>query len=384
MAKIKVLHVTGAMNRGGAEMMIMDIYKNISSDFHFDFLVNYNLITGIPVGDFDEEIYVMDGKIKHIGAQWEIGPIKYISDFKKKIKELGTPDIIHIHMNSKSGIIALAAKLAGIKKIITHCHGDLVFEGSLLKQIPGILELTFQKVLINKFATNYWGCSTSAVESLYYNRTIINKGALIINNAINVDNYVNLEVADSAVIKKAMNISEDTIVVGAVGRIVRRKNLSFIIDILNELQLKNINFIFVNVGKTMDVSYMSEVEQKIRDYNLEDKVMNLGLREDIPQLMNIFNVFVSPAHNEAFGIVAAEAQAAGLPTILSTEFPTEIDLQLGLVNFIEKFDAKIWADKILEVKNNRLKNDRLIKTTFQRLGFDIKENVKNIEKLYRK
>ena len=54
--KIKVLQITGAMNRGGAEVMLMDIYRNISSDFHFDFLVNYKLNEGIRKGDFDNEI----------------------------------------------------------------------------------------------------------------------------------------------------------------------------------------------------------------------------------------------------------------------------------------------------------------------------------------
>ena len=108
--KLHVLQVTGAMNRGGAEVMLMDIYRNISLDFHFDFLVNYKLKSGVVKGDFDDEILEKGANIKHIGTQWDLGPINYIKEFKKIIKEIGKPDVIHIHLNSRAGIISLDRK----------------------------------------------------------------------------------------------------------------------------------------------------------------------------------------------------------------------------------------------------------------------------------
>jgi glycosyltransferase EpsF len=380
---IKVLQITGAMNRGGAEVMIMDIFRNISNEIHFDFLINYKAKEGIIKGDFDNEIQSCGSQIMHIQAQWDSGPIKYIQNFRKIINEIGKPDVVHIHMNSKSGIIALAAKLAGIKKIIVHSHGDIMFKGSFFKNVVGIAEHRFQEVLINIFATDFWGCSLSAVRSLYYSSRIRRGETVVINNAINVDNYLNKNIEVSEKLKLTFQKTHNTVVIGAVGRVVRRKNIKFVIEILKELDKQGVDFVFVNVGKASDEVYMKEVDDKIQEYGLERKVINLGLREDIPLLMSTFDVFVSPAHNEAFGIVAAEAQATGLPTVLSTEFPQAIDMQLGLVLFIKDFDAKLWAKKIIEVKNNKMNNNELIKTQFRSLGFDISENVRYIETLYK-
>ena len=131
--QIKVLQVTGAVNRGGAEVMLMDIYRNISKAVHFDFLVNYKTKQGIQKGDFDDEILSKGGRIKHIGSQWDLGFFNYIKEFKKVILKIGKPDIVHIHMNAKSGVIALAAKKAGIKNIIIHSHADLKFRGSVFR-----------------------------------------------------------------------------------------------------------------------------------------------------------------------------------------------------------------------------------------------------------
>lgn len=381
--KIKVLQVTGAMNRGGAEVMLMDIYRNISKDTRFDFLVNYKLKDGIVKGDFDNEIIKNGARIKHIATQWNLGPISYLRAFKKIITEIGKPDVIHIHLNSRAGIIALAARLIGIKKIIAHSHGDLVFKGSFIKNLPGIIELKFQKLLIAFFVTDFWGCSQVAIKSLFYSSTIKKGKTVIINNATAVDDYLNVLQEDTIKLKSTFKIQEETLIIGAVGRIVKRKNIGFVIEILKILNDRNIDFTFVNVGKIEDKMYMKEITDKIKSYQLEDRVMNLGLRDDIPCLMSTFDVFISPAHNEAFGMVAAEAQAAGLPCVLSTEFPKTIDMNLNLVSFVNNFEASNWADELIRVSGQKCFDKKLIKECFIKRGFDVKENVKTIENLYR-
>ena len=381
--KLKVLQVTGAMNRGGAEVMLMDIYRNISSNIHFNFLVNYKLNEGIRKGDFDNEIKEKGGTIKHIATQWDLGPISYFREFKKIIAEIGKPDVIHIHLNSRAGIIALCARLIGINKIIAHSHGDLVFKGSVLKNLPGIIELQIQKLLIDFFATDFWGCSQVAIKSLFYSRKIKKGKTVIINNATAVDDYLDVLQEDTIKLKITFKIPEETLIIGAVGRIVRRKNIGFVIEVLNILNRRNIDFVFVNVGKIEDEMYMKEITDKIKSYQLEDRVLNLGLRDDIPAIMSIFDVFISPAHNEAFGMVAAEAQAAGLPCVLSNEFPKTIDMNLNLVSFINNFNPTIWADELIRVHKDKCYDKKLIKKCFLKRGFDIKENVRTIESLYK-
>ena len=221
--KLNVMQVVGVMNRGGAEVMVMDIYRNISKDINFDFIINYKPKVGIINGEFDREISDLGGKIHHVGAQWDIGPIKYIREFKRICNQFGTPDIIHIHMNAKSGIICLAARLAGIKKIIVHSHGELKLSFSSLKSTLSSIELIFQRLLINRLGTEFWGCSDKAIKSLF-SKNIINSGkSKLIKNAIDVDKFIQSRNNKNISLKNSLMMTPDTIIIGTVGRVIRRK-----------------------------------------------------------------------------------------------------------------------------------------------------------------
>jgi len=377
--KLHVLQVVGTMNRGGAETMLMDIYRNISEDIHFDFLVNYKIKQGILKGAFDTEIRTKNSQIKYIGSQWDIGPIKYIQVFKNICKELGTPDVVHIHLNAKSGIIAMAAKMTGVKKIIVHSHADLKFRGSLLHNIFSKVELFVQQILIKKYATDYWGASYEACKSLYPN----NNNVVIINNAVDVKSFQNVEKEKVKRFKKENHINDTTFILGNIGRVVKHKNVDFIIDILNELNLRKKDFIFIFAGREDDKAYMQEINNKISRYNLSEKVLYLSERDDIPLIVSALDVFVAPALQEGFGLVAVEAQAAGIPCVLYTGFPSLVDMDLKLVSFIDNLNSKIWADRIESVKDMKLSDHAMILDSIENKGFDIKKNTEIIEKLYR-
>lgn len=378
---IKVLHVVGAMNRGGAEVMLMDIYRNISTKVHFDFLVNYKIKQGILKGNFDDEIKLKGGQIEYIGAQWDIGFFNYIKEFKKVIDKIDKPDIVHIHMNAKSGIIALAAKRAGIRHIIIHSHADLKFRGSFISKLVSNIELIIQKKLMASSANRFWGCSQEANESLFYKRLLTPEKSAIIKNAVDVGSYQNVTIESVNKLRESYGVNENTIIFGNVGRVVRHKNVAFIIDVLDKLNKMNVDFVFVFAGRDEQPDYLQEILKKVKQYNIEDKVKYLGVREDIPVVMNSFDVFLGSALQEGFGLVAVEAQAAGLPCVLYTGFPETVDMNLNLVTFLNNLDATKWADaiKLLPKKNNDF---TLIKDAIISKGFDSVSNTKGIEKRY--
>ena len=105
---LRVLQVTGTMNCGGAEVMLMDILRNKPQDVHFDFLINNPPEDLYREGFFDTEIRSLNCEIRHIGTQLRIGPLNYIRRFREIFDEL-KPDVVHIHLNAKCGLIALAA-----------------------------------------------------------------------------------------------------------------------------------------------------------------------------------------------------------------------------------------------------------------------------------
>ncbi len=379
--KLHVLQVVGTMNRGGAEVMLMDIFRNISKDIHFDFLVNYKTKIGIEKGDFDDEIISRGSTINYIGTQWDIDPLEYVKQFKSICTEIGTPDVVHIHLNAKSGIIAFAAKKAGIKKIIVHSHADLKFRGSLLNVFARKTELFFQKILISKYATDFWGASKEANNSLF--SKYISRQPEIINNAVDIEVLQNVSIKQITEFRNSLNIKGKTLVLGNIGRVVRHKNVSFIIDILNTLNQKGVDFKFIFAGRAEDKIYMQEINDKIAQFKLIDKVIYLGIRDDIPVILSSLDVFVAPALKEGFGLVAVEAQAVGVPCVLYTGFPNSVDMGLNLVSFISTLDSDKWLNEIVKVKNNKNINKKLISTTIQNKGFNIKRNTEMIEKLYR-
>ena len=379
---IKVLQVTGAMNRGGAEVMIMDVFRNISSDVHFDFLINYNKNIGIVEGDFDQEILDKGASLFHIPTQWSIGPIKFFKEFKKII-EVARPDIVHIHMNSKSGIIAWAAKKAGVKHIITHVHADIKFRGSLPYRTISKAEMAFQKILIDRYSNQFWGCSKEANNSLFYASNLNNKNSAVINNAVDTKLFQNIKSEDVQHLSDSYELEEGSIVLGNVGRLVRHKNVLLIIEIVNALLSEGINCKFVFAGRADQPEYLAEIQEKIAFYNLQDKVIYLGLRSDIPTVMSTFDVFIGPALKEGFGLVAVEAQAAGIPCILYTGFPKSVDMQLGLVAFLDNFEVSNWTEAIVKMKNARIAHKDMIKNKIIELGFDSDANTKQIEERYR-
>lgn len=378
--QIKILQVTGTMNRGGAEVMLMDIYRNISTDIHFDFLINYKVKAGINNGDFDDEILSKGGRIKHIGSQWDLGFFKYINEFKKVVQKVN-PDIVHIHMNAKSGVIAFAAKKAGIKQIIIHSHADLKFRGHFISKLISNLELVVQKQLMAMSANYFWGCSQEANESLFYKRLLTIENSAIIKNAVDVRSYQNVSKRKVKELRSSYGVKKGTIVFGNVGRVVKHKNVSFIMDALDKFNKENIDYVFVFAGRDEQPDYLEEILNKAKQYKIEDKIKYLGVRDDIPVVMNSFDCFIAPALKEGFGLVAVEAQAAGLPCVLYKGFPRTVDMNLNLVTFLNDLDASEWAKaiKLLPKKNNDL---TLIKEAIITKGFDSVSNTKSIEKRY--
>lgn len=376
--KHKIVQVVGVLNRGGAELMLLDIAKNISEKYKLVFLINYKN-DNVKEGLLDQDFLDLGCELYYIKTQWSRGPLRYYINFKNILKKIGYIDTIHIHINVKSGIVSLFSKLLKIKKIIVHSHGEINYQNNDFKSIVLNSEFFYQKQLINKFATDFWACSIKAGKTLFPYKK--NEEIIIIKNAINTDPYETIQDSEIIAVRNKFT-DQNKLIIGSVGRIVKRKNLLFVIDILNEIKKSKVDFIFLNIGQVDDKNYFEKVNQKVKEYNLSNHVINLGLRDDIPILMSALDVFVSPAFNEAFGIVAIEAQAAGVRTVLSNQFPVDVDLGLGLVNFIDNFNPKIWRNEILNYNHIVKVDKKTIQKTFKEKGFDIKKNINVIESLY--
>jgi glycosyltransferase EpsF len=377
---LKVLQVTGLMNRGGAEAMLMDILRNKSHDVHFDFLINNDPRNLTDEGSFDREILSYGCEIRHIGSQLRLGPVKYICQFRQVVEEL-RPDVVHIHLNAKCGLIALAAHLAGVKKIITHCHADIKFRGSLLSRIFNETEVWLQKWLIGWFATDFWGCSIEANKRLYRNPYF--DRSVVIPNAISCDAYAQVSNVMRDDVRNSYNLPSDAIILGNVGRIVPHKGIANIVDVIFELKNRNHNAHFVIVGRNDAKDYVEDMKKHAEALNVIDRIHFIGERSDIPTIMSSFDVFVGPALREGFGLVAVEAQAACIPCVLYKGFPKAVDMGMGLTTFVNDFNAVTWANYIETALQTSKPDKTVVLNAISAHGFDAKRNALKVCEQYK-
>lgn len=356
---INVIHCVGQLNTGGAETLLLNIYRNINRQkYHFDFLVfNPN------PGYYDDELKKMGSIIDYLPSLKSSGLIKYLNDliiyFKKK-----KPDIVHSHMDWQGGFIAFAAHRAGIKKIIVHSHANQQMYNT---NFIYYFFIYFNKILISKYATDCIACSDLAGKSLF-------KHYEIILNGIDLTKffYPNRKVIKE--LKKEIDVKSTDIVLGAVGSLSINKNHSFLVDIMVDLIKYNSNYKLIIVGEGNE---KDNLIAKVHEFNLEKHVFFTGRRIEIAEWMDVFDIFLFPSKKEGLGIVAIEAQASGLPCIVSTAIPKEINIT-NKIHFLP-LEKELWIKEINSINRVKQKNrnDLMVSS-----DFNILNTCKQYEKLY--
>ena len=379
---MKILQVVGLMNRGGAEAMLMDIFRQTHDKMEFVFLINDHKNVLGREGSFDKEILALGGKIRYIGTQGSLGPKEYIRQMRQIVAE-EKPDLAHCHLNAKTGFIALALHRAGVKRIIAHCHADIKFHGNPIKNFINETEVFFQKFLISRYCTDFWGCSVEANRRLFRGEDF--KKSVVVNNAIDCQKYEAVTEAEWKTVRESYHLQEGAIVLGNVGRIVPHKNIAFIVDLLAELKTRGITAYMVVAGRNDAKEYLDNMLTNAKAKGVDGQILLLGERSDIPVVMHTFDVFVGPSIREGFGLVAVEAQAAGVPCVLYKGFPKLTDMKLGLATYHDDFNVSAWCDSICNCIRDKKPqiSKSAICSKIRALGFDSATNADYVQKLYK-
>lgn len=385
-----ILEVTGRMNRGGAETMLLDIIKQTHEDFNYVFLINAKS-EAERHGEYDEILKSLGCSFYYIGTVWNMGIPTYIKMFKEICSEINSEiapiDVVHCHMNSKCGTVLLAAKQAGIKRRIAHSHAEIKFNGKLPIVMANYAELNFQKILINIYATDYWGCSKKALPSLYTKKHIKSEKCQIIKNAIDVQRFTRVKEENIKDYCKLLRIPENKKIIGTVGRMARVKNTKFIVEVFAEVYKRNSDTCLIIVGGNQDKTYSEEIQQAVKEHKLNNAVIFTGVQSNLELIYPIFDVFIGASLREGLGLVAVEAQACGTSCVLSEGFPQEVDIGVDLVQFVEGFNVGSWIQCIEEAFNREipLKIDKkLIEKRLVECGYDAKVEAQKVKNQYLK
>jgi len=340
--KTKVLIVGMSSQKGGIEQFVIQFIRNANRDeFAFDFL------TFAPVCAYEEELISYGCVINH-ATRRGTNPIKSYTDQAEFFKKRGSAyDIVWLHLSSASDLSTiLLAKKYTDAKIACHSHGtNFESREGLIRKIHGFLHKKNQKRL-RENTDIFLACSSEAGKWLYGE---IGKDLIVVPNGINTDEY-KFDSTKRAEIRKKLNIDDKQIVLGHVGRLVEVKNHGFLLDIFFEFQ-KQANSIMLLIGEG---ELENELENKCEDMGILSKVRFLGFRDDVADLLQAFDVFLLPSFSEGFPITLVEAQACGLPCLISDTITREVDIT-GLVRFLSlELSAANWAKEA----RNSLTNDR--------------------------
>lgn len=358
---IRVLHVVTYMGRGGLETMLMNYYRHIDrSKIQFDFLVHRDF-----EADYDAEIRKLGGKIYHVSRliPWSI---TYRKELLAVFRNHPEYKIVHVHQDCLSSVALQCAKACGVPVRIAHSHNS-----NQDKNLKYFIKRHYMKK-IPLYATELYACSKAAGNWMFGGKEF-----RVLPNAIETKDYQYSENVDRKV-RQEFGLG-DHIVIGHVGRFYPQKNHDFLIRIFYECCRLNSDVRLMLVGDGED---KNRIQEKVRDMGLQEKVIFTGIRSDVNELLQSMQVFVFPSLYEGLPVTMIEAQAAGLPCIISDQVSEECEVTCGLVKRKSLQESpEEWARVILrEVQNPRTDHRQEIRDA----GYDITTAVEQLEAYYLK
>mgnify|MGYP001654280906 CR=1 FL=1 len=270
-------------------------------------------------------------------------------------------DVIHINGNSATMVLELVVScLTGIKTRIAHGHTT--------RSSHPIVHRILKKPL-NFLSTYKLAVSNSTGKWLF------GKDYIVLNNAINVHKFA-FDKYKRKKIRDEIGIS-DALVIGNVGKLYAPKNHVFLLDVFHYIVSKNRNALLLLVGGG---ELENSLKKKAYELGVDDKVLFLGMRDDVSDIVQAFDVFVFPSVFEGLGIALLEAQATGLTCIASKDvIPVEVKVTPQLQFVSLKESAEVWADRILNAEYCE-KRDTLFQLAMK-AGYDINTEVGRLETL---
>ena len=339
---MKVLQIIPSFGVGGAEKVVLN-YLRIAKRKGLDFTA----ISLYPrTGSIYDEIIVKENLNviylnKRLGMDFGV-----VKELKKTIKSL-KPDVVHTHLYVSKYYI-----LTGVWR---KCQNFHTIHNTPSPDANGV------DYWANKFMFNI-GKSipvvlhdklASEVENYY--RV---KNARVIGNGIFLDDYKNK--GDGSSLRMSLGISDDDFVIGNVGRFKYQKNHVFMLDILKDIlrQRNEVKLLLVGDGELR-----AEIRDKAVERGVLDHIIFTGDRSDIPELLSIMDVFLFPSLFEGLGIVAIEAQVAGVRCVASDMVPKAACVSEGMEFYSLDEPISVWSEAILSGNN----------------GVHLNENIKNYD-----
>lgn len=389
---IIVLHVVGRLDIGGAESRIMDLYRNIDREkvqFHFMQHTSDRCV-------FEEEVERLGGKVYHVPRFNVKNYFSYKKAWKEFFKTHPEVKVVQGHMTSTAAIYLPIAKKAGVEITIAHARSAGVDPG-----IKGKITRFLRRNLYEKCDYRFT-CSEMAGEAVFGNQNLISRKAIFIPNAIEVDKF-KFEKETGEQLRYELGI-KDKFVVGHVGRFSHMKNHKYMLEILKQcIQLEKEKGLPETVLMFLgDGELKEEMMEQAVAMGISSRVLFLGNRRDVYRYYQAMDYFLLPSLYEGLPGTVVEAQASGLPGIMSDSVTREaVVTDLIQVRSIKEAPG-LWAKEIMKTsqkvqeelydtkemseEGNIARIHRKDRSSYAQVvkqaSFDVKEQAKRMQDFY--
>ena len=362
----RALHVVGAMNVGGAETLLMNLYRKIDRDrVQFDFLV-----FGEAAGAFDEEIGALGGRILRLPFPRGRGVRRAVDDVRQLIRDRGPFAAVHAHVLHASAIAVRAARAEGVPIRIAHSHNT----GDVPGGLPRTLYRAWGRRVIVSSSTQLVACGSDAGRYLFGD-----SDWTLLRNGVDLDVFKPMSQPAREELRRSLGVAPGELLLGSVARLEVVKNHDHLISVASCLRERGSSFRMMLVGEG---SRRPELEARVRQLDLDGQVEFLGVRRDVDLLLGAMDQLVMPSLYEGIPVVLMEAQASGLPCLVSDAVSGEVDLGVGLVDFLPTDDPDAWAARILDLGSSARRTEPLLTEQVRLAGGDIDASLNVLYRLY--
>lgn len=363
---IKIFHLLPTLNcDSGITSLIMNYYRKIDKT---KFIFYFIYFLDSDANNYEKEIESLGGICIKVSSPKKI--LKFRNDLKSifESEKNNNNMIFHNHLINFTVLINGIIKKYFKNKIIIHNH-----QTKYSDRVISSIRNRIMCIPLKFYRYNFFACSEDAGKLIFGK-----KNYYILNNGIDINKY-KFDENSRQKYRDEFGFTNDNIVIGHVGRLEYAKNHEFIIEVFSKLVEKDTKYKLLLVGN-------GRLKEKIINLSKEKNIFNnitfLDARIDIPEILNCMDLFIFPSIFEGLGIVAVEAQASGLPIIMSDSVPaiTRINnySSLSLSDDIGKWIDQI--EKMIETSdvNSRVESNEILYNSV----FNINENVRELEKKY--
>ncbi len=333
---IRVLQIVHRMDRGGIETWLMNVLRNIDRErYIFDFMT------------YTTERCAYDDEIRSLGARILpcvplSQPLHHLRAVQQIICREGPYDVVHAHGDLDIGVPLRAAAQAGVPVRIAHSHNAPASEH---RRLRSHLIRPVMRRWMEQYMTHGLGCSEVACTYQFGADWKFNQHCRVLHYGLNWEAFE--RPADEHSIRAQLGLPQDALVIGHVGRFDPQKNHIFLLDVAQRVASLRPDAHFLLVG---DGVLRSAIQEQARALGLDNRVIFAGVRPDIPKLLQAMDVFLFPSFFEGLPLAMLEAQAAGLPCVISdliSDETTVIEQQVRRLSLKASIDD--WATTVLEM-----------------------------------